>query len=106
MPHHRRKSPMVGAWLHAGRVIVLRSWEIQQQPNSCDGSMIVGKEFGGMLTQPTPGAAGTNAAPPSSERSDDDSWSREGDVFPPTLSQRGPAWLAEADAEDAVSVEV
>ena len=45
----------------------------KQQPKSYDGSMIVGKEFGGRLTQPTPGAAGTNAAPPSSERSDDDS---------------------------------
>ena len=58
VPHHRRKSLMVEAWLHAGRVIFLRkSWEVQQQPKSYDGSMIVGKEFGGRLTQPTPGAA-------------------------------------------------
>ena len=49
----------------------------------------MGKEFGGRLTQPTPGAAGTNAVPTSSERSGGDSWSREGGVFPPTLSPAG-----------------
>ena len=58
VPHHRRKSLMVEAWLHAGRVIFLRkSWEVQQQPKSYDGSLIVGKEFGGRLTLSTPGAA-------------------------------------------------
>ena len=58
VPHHRRKYLMVEAWLPAGRVIFLRkSWEVQQQPKSDDGSMIVGKEFGRRLTQPTPGAA-------------------------------------------------
>ena len=57
VPHHRRKS-LMEAWLHAGRVIFLRkSWQVQQQPKSYDGSMVVGKEFGGRLTQPTPGAA-------------------------------------------------
>ena len=30
------------------------SWEVQQQPKSYDGSMVVGKECGGRLTQPTP----------------------------------------------------
>ena len=51
--------------------------------------MIVGKELGERLTQPTPGASGANAVPPSSERSDGDSWSREDDVFPPMLSPAG-----------------
>ena len=50
---------MVEAWLHAGRVMFLRkSWQVHQQPKSYDGSMVVGKECGGRLTQPTPGAAG------------------------------------------------
>ena len=58
VPHHRRESLVVEALLHAGRVIFLRKrLEVQQQPKSYDGSMIVGKEFGGRLTQPTPGAA-------------------------------------------------
>ena len=57
VPHHRRKS-LMEAWLHAGRVIFLRnSWQVQQQPKSYDGSMVVGKELGGRLTQPTPGTA-------------------------------------------------
>ena len=56
-PHHRRKC-LMEAWLHAGSVVFLReSWEVQQQSKSYDGSMIVGKSFGGRLTQPTPGAA-------------------------------------------------
>ena len=47
-------------WLHAGRVIFLGIWEVQQQqPKSYDESMVVGKQFGGRLTQPTPGAAAT-----------------------------------------------
>ena len=51
VPHHRRKSLMMEAWLHTGRVIFLRnSWEVRQQPKSYDGSMIVVKEFGGRLT--------------------------------------------------------
>ena len=54
VPHHRQKSLMVEAWLHAERVTFLRkSWEVQQQPKSYAGSMIVGKESGGRLTQPT-----------------------------------------------------
>ena len=58
VPHHRRKALIVEAWLHAGRVIFVRkSREVHQQPKSYDGSMIVGKEFGRRLTQPTPGAA-------------------------------------------------
>ena len=44
--------------------------------------------------------------PPSSERSDDDSWSKEGTCSLQRSAQRGPAWLAEADAGGAVSVEV
>ena len=45
--------------MHAGRVIFLRkSYEVQQQPKSYDGSMIVDKGCGGRLMQPTPGAAG------------------------------------------------
>ena len=51
--------------------------------------MVVGKEFGGRLTQPTPGAAGTIAVPALPERLDNESWSREGDLFPPTLSPAG-----------------
>ena len=49
----------------------------------------MGKEFGGRLTQTTPGAAGTNDVPLSSEPSDGDSLNREGDVFPPTLIEAG-----------------
>ena len=60
VPHHRRNSPTVEAWLHAGRVMFLRkSCKVQQQqPKSYDGSIFVGKDCGGRLTQPTPGAAG------------------------------------------------
>ena len=48
VPHHRRKSLMVEAWLHAGRVIFLRKrWQVQPQPKSYDGSMVVGKACGG-----------------------------------------------------------
>ena len=57
VPHYRRNSPIVEAWLHAGRVISCGSWRVQQQPLSYDGRMIVGKELVGRLTQPTPGAA-------------------------------------------------
>ena len=60
VPNHPRKSLMVEAWLHTRWVIfLLQSWEVQQQqPKSYDGSIIVGEEFDGRLTQPTPGAAG------------------------------------------------
>ena len=60
VPHHRLKSLVVETWLHAGRVMFLRkSCKVQQQqPKSYDGSIFVGKDCGGRLTQPTPGAAG------------------------------------------------
>ena len=46
VPHHHRKSLLVESWLHAGRVIFLRkSWQVQQQPKSYDGSMVVGKSL-------------------------------------------------------------
>ena len=41
-----------------------------------------------------------------SKHSNSDSWGREGSVFPPMMSPAGTAWLAEAYAEGAVSVQV
>ena len=70
-----------------------------------DGSMVVGKEFGGRLTQPTPGAAAMlyhyrqNALTLIAG-------ARRVTCFRQRCAQRAPAWLAEADEEDAVSVEV
>ena len=68
--------------------------------------MVVGKELGGKLPQPTPGTAGRNSMPAWSKHSNSDSWGREGSVFPPMMSPAGTAWLAEAYAEGAVSVQV
>ena len=75
VPHHRRKSLMVEAWLHAGRVIFLqKNWEVQQQPKSYDGTIIVGVWRKGNAAHPW---RTSDVVPLSSERSDGDSWSME-----------------------------
>ena len=106
VPHHRRNPPTVDAWLHAGRVMFLgKLGSTASAPKSYDGSMVVGKEFGGRLTQPTPGAAAMlyhyrqNALTLIAG-------ARRVTCFRQRCAQRAPAWLAETDAEDAVSVEV
>ena len=69
-------SPMVKAWLHEGRVMFPRNLESAAASKSYDGSMIVGRGFIGGLTQPTPGIAGRNPVPTSSEQSDGDNGRR------------------------------
>ena len=91
VPHHRRNSPMVGAWLHAGRVRFLRKLGSTAAAEVVRREHDRRQEFGGRLTQPIPGEAGRNAVPPSSQRYNGDSWGREGGVFAPTLS---PAWTS------------
>ena len=51
----------VKAWLHARRVMFLRSWKEQQQLKSYGGSIVVGREPGGEQPQSTAGAAGRDA---------------------------------------------
>ena len=81
--HHRWNSPMVKAWLHAGKVMFLRKLgSTAAAVKSNDGSMVVGREFRGGLPQPTTGAARRNAVPPSLDLFDCDGVAarREGDV--------------------------
>ena len=88
VPHHRLKSLVVETWLHAGRVIFLRkSWDVQQQPMSYDGSIFVARVW--WKANASHPWRSSDAVPLSSERSDGSSWSREGEVFPPMLSAAG-----------------
>ena len=80
---------MVEAGLHAGRVILLSKLGSTAAAEVLRLEHDRGQGVCGRLTQPTPGAAGTYAVLPPSERSDGDSSSREGGVFPPTLSPAG-----------------
>ena len=88
MPHHRRKSLMVEAWLHAGRVVFLRKLgstaaaEILRREHDRGQ----GVRWEANATHPW---RSRDAVPPSSERFDGDSWSRDGNVFLPTLRQAG-----------------
>ena len=68
---------MLKAWLHEGRAIFLRKLGSTAAAKVLRREhMIVGREFGGGLTQPTPGAAGRNDLPPSSDLSDGEDGSR------------------------------
>ena len=87
--YHRRNSPTVEAWLQAGRVIFLgklgrtaAAAEVLRRVHGCGQ----GVWWQANATHPW---RSIDAVPLSSERSDGDSWSREGDVFLPTLSAAG-----------------
>ena len=89
VPHHRRNSPTVEAWLHAGRVVFVG----KLGSTAAAAEILRGEHDRGQgvwweanATHPW---RSRDAMPPSSERADGDSWSREGDVFPPTLRAAG-----------------
>ena len=88
VPHHRRNFPVVEAWLHAGRVI------FQGKLGSTAAAEVLRRELDrGQGVWWKANAIhpwrSSDAVPPSSECSDGDSCSREGNVFLPTLSQAG-----------------
>ena len=89
VPHHRRNSPTVQAWLHAGRVMFLGklgSTAAAAEVLRREHDRGQGVWWKANATHPW---RSSDAVPLSSERSDGDSWNREGDVFPPTLSAVG-----------------
>ena len=89
VPHHRRNSPTVQAWLHAGRVMFLGklgSTAAAAEVLRREHDRGQGVWWKANATHPW---RSSDAVPLSSERSDNDSGSREGDVFPPTLSAAG-----------------
>ena len=45
--HHRRKCPMLEAWLHEGSWCSRGGREVQQKPKLHDGSIVMGMESGG-----------------------------------------------------------
>ena len=91
VPHHRRNFPVVEAWLHAGRVI------FQGKLGSTAAAEVLRRELDrGQGVWWKANAIhpwrSSDAVPPSSERSAGDSWSREGEAFPPTLSAAGTSF--------------
>ena len=80
--HHRRNSPMVKAWLHAGGVIFLRKLGSTATAKVLRLEDSLGQDVWRGLPQPTADVAARNTVPPSSELSDGEGVSVrwEGDV--------------------------
>ena len=88
MPHRLRNLPMVKAWLHARTVMFLRKLRSTASANVRRPEHDGGEGIWWKANATHPWRS-SDAVPLSSERSDGDSWSREGDAFPPTLSAAG-----------------
>ena len=86
--YHRRNSPTVEAWLHAGKVIFLGkpgSAAAEAEVRRWEHGRGRGVWWEANATHPW---CSRDASPPSSKHYNGDSWGSEGSVFPP---RRSPA---------------